>query len=82
MSVSIVKLVMVGGIHVTESTESKKSIPHPSGPQTWGIELYVFGHILYWRVQHMFQFPDDKFCERVYFSRHRCFSRQPIKEVN
>ena len=34
---------------------------------------YMFGHILYWRVQHMFQFPDDKFCERVYFSRHRCF---------
>lgn len=21
----------------------------------------------------MFQFPDDKFCERVYLSRHICF---------
>ena len=55
---------------MAESTDPKKSIPHPSGPQTWGIDYYMFGHILYWRVQHMFQFPDDKFCEQVYLSRH------------
>lgn len=46
MSVSIVKLVMVGGIHVAESTDPKKSIPHPSGPQTWGIELYVWAYLV------------------------------------
>lgn len=29
-----------------QSTDPKKSVPHPSGPQTWGIDYYMFGHIL------------------------------------